>query len=827
MTERDSPLHRHVGHAGSGRSADVNLDDEAQLRAALRRRGEDAVLWGHLGRLLRTPPTTPQRQAEALSCYRKAVAGPTAPAAAWFNLGNALYEAGEVAKAQEALDAFDAALRGAPELLPARLGRARCLVRLDRLVDARDAYADLLRKDDRQFDAWLELGNVCRKLGSLERAVPFYERAAACRPDDARAHLAAARALGAAGSHDRAAVHYQQAVTLVADKPQEVSALHHRMGRFRLDDGDVPRALESLRQAILSAQLAGAAMDLEAVCEIRIDLGDALLRLGLAEQAQRVMEEASQAQSEATLVRLAQTAFRFNEWHVALVVLQRNVALHPDSALAEFNLAHTLAECSRLEEALTHLERAETLATTPLEGATSLRGAIAGKSGDAELARTLYRQLADGPEADRMRSSAAMSSLYSDTLSPVEVAQLHRELFAPLGEGARPRAAFRNPRTLDRPLRVGLVTADFHHQHPVNIFFQPVMARWDHARFPLTTYFVGVSHDDQTLLAKSRCDAWRELTHATPAQFARQIEDDGIDILIDLAGHTGQQRIGLFARRMAPVQATFLGYPGSTGCPNMDWILGDPVVTPPHDDALCSEQVWRLPHTVFCYAPEQDYPCPALGDEALSRPLTFATFNNIAKLTPRSVRLWARVLQAVPGSRLLLKAPSFGDPIAQARYTEMFAQHGVGAERLLFRGASPLPLMMQEYGDVDIALDPTPYNGGTTTLQAMWMGVPVVVQAGGHFVSRMGASFMTAAGLADWVARDDDDYVAIATRMAADRPALLALKRGLRQRLQACPGWDIDTYARDFMAAMQGMWRQWCVQGIAHQASGSAEVCVD
>jgi predicted O-linked N-acetylglucosamine transferase (SPINDLY family) len=791
-------------------------DDEGSLRQALAASPDDPLLLGQLGLLLR------QRgeREEGLACYRRATASPQAPAALWFNLANALMDGGEH---EQALQALDEAIARDPQMRAVGLQRARCLVRLSRLEQARDAYAQVLRVDETDFSAWLELGNVCRRLGDPERASECYQLAAECRPDDHRGHVAATRALDAMGLHDKAAAHYHRALIACAGSPATVAEVHHRIGRFRLDDGDVPRALESLRQASMAARLAGGAVDLESACEIRIDLADALMRLGLMDAARGVMQQASMAQSEATLVRLAQIAFRFNEWQGALEVLRRNVQCHPDSALAHFNLAHMLAECSMLEQALAQLEKAESLSAQPLAGADSLRGAIAGRIGDADQALAQYRSLAGGPEADRMRSSAAMSSLYSDSLTPQQVADLHRELFAPLGAGARARASFSNPRTADRPLRIGLVTADFHHQHPVNIFMQPLLARWDHARFPLTTYFCGVSHDDQTMLARSRSHAWREVTHATPEQMARAVADDGIDILFDLAGHTGQQRISMFARRMAPVQVTFLGYPGSTGAPNMDWILGDPVVTPPQADGLCSERVWRLPHTVFCYAPGDAYPYPVWGDAAAARPLTFASFNNIAKLTPRSVRLWAQVLRAVPGSRLLLKAPSFGDGLAQQRYRDLFEQHGVDPARLTFRGASPLHEMMAEYGDVDIALDPVPYNGGTTTLQALWQGVPAVVLAGGHFVSRMGASFMTAAGLPEWVARDDEHYIEIARQMAADRSALLELKRGLRARLLARPAWHIETYAADFAAALQGMWQQWCDAPLSRAESAQAE----
>jgi predicted O-linked N-acetylglucosamine transferase (SPINDLY family) len=389
------------------------------------------------------------------------------------------------------------------------------------------------------------------------------------------------------------------------------------------------------------------------------------------------------------------------------------------------------------------------------------------------------------------------------------VAQLHRENFAVLGKGARSRESFvRTPRVgadgKPRRLRVGLVTADFHFQHPVNIFMQPVLRELDRERIELSVYFTGISSDAQTLLAKSRAEHWVEATALNDSQLARRIDEDEIDVLMDLSGHTGHNRMRMFAQRAAPVQMTYLGYPGSTGVPNMDWLLGDAVVTTEGSDDLYSEKVWRLPGTVFCYAPEEDYPHPNFTQAHAKRPLTFGSFNNVPKLTPHTLRLWARILAALPDSRLLLKAPSFSDLAAIAAFSERLTAEGIAPQRVEFRGPVGLTEMMAEYADVDIALDPVPYNGGTTSLQALWMGAPVVVKAGGHFVSRMGASFMTAAGIADWVADDDDAYVAIAVAKGQDRKGLLQLKRTLRERLLACPAWDVTAHTRAMEAAWLG-----------------------
>ena len=703
----------------------------------------------------------------------------------------------------QADQAYAALLQAEPQHEWAALQWARCAVNQGLGRAARDRFASLLNAHPDNFSGWLEAGHMCRQQSAFEQALASYQRALMVAPTRYEAALGAARLLEELGRREEGAALYHRASTLVpADKRH---FMHQRMAKFRQERGDVPAALDSLRQAFLAADLLQPPLSVDVRCEMLIDLGELLLRINAREDAMQVLTEASQATAEPTLVRLAETSFRFNLWQESQAVLQRNAELHPNSASALWNLAHGYVETWEMDLALSTLERAEAIA--PQQGARSLRASVAGRLGEVDKALAIYAELAqeEGP-LSKMRSSTAMASLYSDQLSPKAVATLHRELFAPMGEGARSRDSFANPREANKRLRLGLVTADFHHQHPVNIFMQPVLARWDAQDIELTVYFTGVSYDEQTLLAKRRVSQWVEVTTLNNIQLARRIEEDGIDVLMDLAGHTGMQRMPLFAQRAAPVQATFLGYPGSTGVPQMDWIVADAVVAPEGSETLFSEQVIRLPNTVFCYAPEENYPFPRFSDEHAKRPLTFASFNNVSKLTPRSLALWAQVLQAVPNSRLMLKAPSFKDEAAVKVFVQRFKQLGVALDRLEFRGPSGLSDMMAEYADVDIALDPVPYNGGTTSLQAMWMGVPVLTIAGGHFVSRMGASFMQAAGLHEWVAKDDADFVRRALALSQDRAALLTLKQGLRDRLLALPAWDIDAYAQDLQAAVRKMW---------------------
>lgn len=727
-----------------------------------------------------------------------------------FNAANAEFKTGNWSAA---LHGFELVLAGAPSFEPALLGRARCSVKLGEPAAAREAFAALLRENPTHYSAWLEAGHLCRQLGESQQALAAYGNA--IESDDARfeAWLALTRTLEEIGETQRAAMALTEAQRAAARSGgNKLCQMWHLLGRYRLERGDLNQALAALRTALYLARThSSPEARRDEGAEVCIDIAELLLRDNQTERAMPLFTEASASERESTLARLAETAFRYNLWQDAIAVNRRNLELHPESAWAHWNLAHLLAECWQMSEAEALLTKAERMA--PMPGARTMRGQMAGRMGDADAALAHYQaHRLEHPKDSTIASSIAMCALYCDSLSAAEVATLTRELFAPLGLAARPRETFQRAPLLDhhgrpRRIRLGLVSADFHFQHPVNIFMQPVLRELDQTRFEVFMYYTGISSDEQTHQAKSRVSRWREATHLNDRQLAKQIDADAIDVLMDLSGHTGRNRMAMFAQRAAPVQVSYLGYPGSTGVPNMDWIIGDEVVTPAAHAALYSEQVARLPGTVFCFAPEIDYPFPSYTSEHAQRRLTFGSFNNVPKLTQHTLRLWARILLAVPEARLVLKAPSFGDPAAWTIFRERFAALGVSPERVEYRGPVGLSDMMAEYADIDIALDPLPYNGGTTTLQAMWMGVPVVVKEGGHFVSRMGASFMRAAGLADWVATSDDDYVAIAVARAKDRQALLTLKQNLRARQLRRVAWDVTAHTRALEEALLRMVR--------------------
>ncbi len=574
----------------------------------------------------------------------------------------------------------------------------------------------------------------------------------------------------------------------------------HWLGAWRLKAGDAAGAVQALSGVLAIRPMRFGSMMI---------LGEALLYVGHVEAAEKAFTRAALSSNPDFLQTLAAKVFHFNYWQEAIAILRRVLELRPYSVPAWLQLARIQSEAYALVECRESLQKLAVLAPDNVERRT-LESSLSGRMGDAKANLRHFFETADEPDSSPSRriSSIAMSLLYQDNLSVAAVAKEHRKLCAPIMDKLPVRQHFDNDLDPQRRLRIGYVTGDLHRQHPVNIFILPVLLRHDHTRFEITIYHTNGMHDGYTQKAKENADRWVEVGTDGDEALQQRIVADEIDLLIDLAGHTASHRLGVFAMRAAPVQATFLGYPHSTGLSTIDWLIGDAVVSPKSDAALFSEGIAQLPNGVFCWATVDEYPLPKTRPATL--PVVFASFNNGMKISDKTVALWARVLNAVPDSQLMLKTPAMGDASVQARYTGLFAAHGIAPERLLLRGPSGLAVMMQDYGEVDIALDPTPYNGGTTTLQALWMGVPVVTLAGANFVSRMGASFMTVLGQPDWVAKDEDAYVAIAQRLAQQLSALRTGRAALRQKMAASPLCTIETYVRDFEALLREMWRVYC-----------------
>ena len=374
-----------------------------------------------------------------------------------------------------------------------------------------------------------------------------------------------------------------------------------------------------------------------------------------------------------------------------------------------------------------------------------------------------------------------------------------------------------NPATSDRTLRIGFVSGDLR-RHPVGYFFQSVAEALGRSPgLELFAYATSAESDRLTERFRAAFDHWRLVARLNDDEACERIRADKVDILVDLSGHTAGHRLGIFARKPAPVQVTWLGYFGTTGLPQIDYLIAGPHDVAPAEERYFSERIWRLPHTRLCFSrPPADIAVNALP-AARGDGLTFACFSDVRKMTDRVVQLWAQIVSALDGSRLLLKSAQLGSDRSRAAMAERFRAAGLATSRLVIEGSSPFEDYLTTYNRVDIVLDPFPYTGGTTTAHALWMGVPVLTLAGDRLLSRQGASMLRMLGLDDWVARNEADYQRLAIGHAGNIYLLSALRASLRARLEASPLMDASLFATDMEAAFRGMWSRW---SSAEPASG-------
>jgi predicted O-linked N-acetylglucosamine transferase (SPINDLY family) len=361
-----------------------------------------------------------------------------------------------------------------------------------------------------------------------------------------------------------------------------------------------------------------------------------------------------------------------------------------------------------------------------------------------------------------------------------------------------------------RRLRVGYVSPDFK-DHVIAFFVEPFLSSHDHARFEIYCYDSAESRDDVTTRFKSYADHWREIDRLDDGALAAMIRKDGIDILVDLAGHTRGGRLTAFAHKPAPVQIAYLGYPMTSGLDCMDYRISDAVCDPPgQTESHYTETILRLTDTLCCYRPSADMP-EVNALPALTRGyFTFGSFNHPAKINDAVIALWSELLTGVDHAKLLLAPVPLGE--TRERILGGFARHGIPAGRLEFETRLPTRDYQALRNRVDIALDAFPCTGGSTTCETLWMGVPMVNLAGDRFVSRVGASMLTAVGLPQCVATSPAGYLAIATGLASDTGKLAALRATLREQMRASPLYDGAGLARNLETLYGQAWRNWCAK---------------
>lgn len=399
-----------------------------------------------------------------------------------------------------------------------------------------------------------------------------------------------------------------------------------------------------------------------------------------------------------------------------------------------------------------------------------------------------------------------------DRLEPAEVAAEHRRLMQHINVPSRWRS-LRHANTPDpeRRLRVGYVSIDFC-QHAASYFIEPLLSGHDARTFDVICYS-GVKRPDETTERLRRlAGTWRDVRGLADERLAELILDDAVDILVDLSGHTAGNRMPVFARKPAPLQLTWFGYPGTTGMDSIDYKITDAICDPPGiSDTLYTEKLLRLPNVLYCYRPPGDMPEVADLPALRNGYVTFGGMTGAAKLTPAWIELWARLLAEVPRSRLVLASIPAG--ATRDRLRSIVSRQGVDSARIAIHARLPYDKFWGLHHEIDVALDTYPCNGGTTTCETVWLGVPVVTLTGSRFGgNRLGTSMLACMGLHDLIAVTRDDYLAIARGLAADMPRLAALRRDLRTRMQASPLIDRDRFMLNLEGAYRDIWREWCAR---------------
>lgn len=608
--------------------------------------------------------------------------------------------------------------------------------------------------------AWQVAGAVLRARQQHEQALPFLRKAADLQPRDAAAHFNLANALRDLYRPDEAAQWYWRALKLRPDLPLG----YFHLANMQQEAGQYTQAEKSFRKAL--------------------------------ELAPDHVE---------TLSNLAHLLHDMGRPAEAVALYDQALAHEPGHAGLHYNRSAALLDLGQFDAAEAAARQALALAPG-MASAHAQLGEIRLAQGHLEAAIEGYRSaLALEPDALALRSSLLMLLSYQPSADAAEVhanARAFGRSCTRLAQAASAGPAL--PRQAP-PLRVGLVSADLRN-HPVGHFLESVLGQLDTRKIALVGLPTQRFEDALTHRIRPHFQEWHCIAGLPDNQAARAVRALGLHIVIDLAGHTAGNRLPLFAHRLAPVQATWLGYFATTGVAEMDYLIADPVSLPPALEAAFTERIWRLPDTRLCFTPPAGAmdvnPLPALDHGAI----TLGSLSNLLKLNDDVIALWSKVLAQVPHSRLLVQAKQLGQAAAATRLRERFARQGIDPGRLILEPPQARQDYLRTYHRVDFCLDPFPFPGGTTTAEALWMGVPVLTLQGTSFLGRQGASLLAAAGLHDWIAQTPHEYLDKAVEYANDREALARLRGGLRQQVQGSPLFDAVRFARHLESALQGMW---------------------
>ncbi len=735
---------------------------------------------------------------EAIECYSIAVKIQPDLAHVHRMLGAALRTQG---KAAEAAASLRSALRLKPEDSDARTELGHALKQLNKLAEAETCFRRVVRTKTGSAVAHFDLGEVLHVQGKAEEAVVNYRAALDLDPNYEEAHNNLGTILNGQGLSDEAVLHYQAALRIKPD----CAAAHTNLGAIFLARGRLEEAIACYRSALAAEP---------GIVIARHNLGTSLQKQGHLEEALTCFEEVLRVDPQNAPALMArgsvlQTQGKFDE---AIACFQSSIRIDPNYAEAYNNMGVAWSEQGHRDEGVVFCARAIEL-KPGYAAAHSNLGASLQYLGRLDEAISHHRKAVElEPASAGFHSNLVYLLNYHPEYDAASLFAEHRAWGQRHADPLTATSgAHTNDRALGRRLRVGYVSPYFK-AHAVNFFSEPILASHDHTRFEVFCYSDVPHPDDTTRRLQGYADHWRNTALQSDQQASDLVRRDQIDILVDLTGHIGGgKRSQLFARKPAPIQVTYIGYQNTTGMLAMDYRLTDDYADPPGTtDAFYTEKLVRLPRTFFCYLPSRDAPSvnslPALANGYV----TFGSINNFNKITLEVLKTWADILSSVPQSRLLLRADMTKSLRQYLRQT--FEGHGIGAERLELVNRLPRIEYLDLIRRVDIALDPFPFNGHTTTCDCLWQGVPVVTLSGNAYASRFGGSGLQTLGLGELIARTPEQYVEIASRLAANLDRLAQLRGGLREKMAHSPLLDFQTFARNLEIEYRRMWSDWCAK---------------
>jgi protein O-GlcNAc transferase len=675
------------------------------------------------------------------------------------------------------------------------------------LQGAEVIYKEILKVQPDNYSVYNNLGHVLREKGELSEAIFCYRKAVEINPDIPMGYNNLANALQEKGQVDEAVKYYQKALDLKPDfdmARNNLAVAYCSIGNIQRGKGRSEEALNSYEEALRANPK---------FAEAYYCIADIFLMQNLFAEAVTFFEKALQLSSpNAELYKNIGYLFhQKGKFKEAATFYQKAIEINPDTYDAYNNLGSIFRYTGQLEEALAYYQKAIEINPEFTEVYLNL-GNVSQDRGQIDEAEKYYRKALRIKPDFVMCYSNLLFALNYDSRHDLETIFKEHLAFAEKYAGPLyPKTyLYTNDPSPNRRIKIAYLSPDFR-KHPVAYFLEPVLATHNHLDFEVFCYMNGADQDENTERMRKYADQWRNISAVSSEKVAELIKNDGIDILIDLAGHTANNRILLFAGKPAPIQVSWIGYLTTTGLSTMDYKIGDIYTDPPGmTEKFHTEELVRLPHSFLCYLPDRDAP-DISGLPALTAGyITFGSLNKLAKVSQEVISVWSEILKAIPNSKLVMKDFTFIDRMTCQQTIDKFIQRGVAAEQITFQSWDPSPKHLETYNMIDIGLDTFPFNGAATTCEAMWMGVPVVTLAGNAYHSRSGKSLLSNVGLKELVAETHDEYIEIAVKLANDIDKLQSLRERLRDMMKQSPLMNAKQFTHDLEDCYRRMWQTWC-----------------